>query len=56
LIANLALKYSSIIVLENLDELGDNAKKKREFNKKLTHWFYRRIQFSIDYEARERED
>jgi len=29
LIANLALKYSSIIVLENLDKLKDNAKKNR---------------------------
>ena len=29
LIANLALKYSSIIVLENLDKLRDNAKKSR---------------------------
>jgi len=54
LIADLALRYSSIIVLENLGELRDNAKKNREFNKKLTHWFYRRVQLCIEYETRER--
>ena len=54
LIADLALRYSSIIVLENLGKIRDNAKKGRRFNKKLTHWFYRRIQFCIDYEVRER--
>jgi len=43
-----------VVVLENLDKLRDSAEKDRRFNKKLTHWFYRRIQFSIDYEAGER--
>jgi len=54
LIAHLALKYSSIVVLEDLDKLRDNAKKDRRFNKRLTLWFYRRMQFCVDYEARER--
>jgi putative transposase len=55
LIAILALKYHSIVVLEDLDELRENNKKSREFNKKLGLWFYRRIQFCIEYEARERD-
>jgi len=42
------------VVLEDLDKLRENAKKGREFNKKLTLWFYRRIQFCVEYEARER--
>ena len=54
LIAELALKYQSVIILEDLDELKENNKKSREFNKKLGLWFYRRIQFCIEYEARER--
>ena len=54
LIADLALRYRSVIVLEDLEKLRDNAKRGREFNKKLTHWFYRRTQFCVEYEARER--
>jgi putative transposase len=54
LVAELAIRYYSLIVLEDLDELRENNKKSREFNKKLGLWFYRRIQFCIDYEARER--
>jgi len=54
LIAILALKYQSVIILEDLEELKENNKKSREFNKKLGLWFYRRIQFCIEYEARER--
>jgi len=54
LIADLALRYRSVVVLEDLEKLRDNAKKGREFNKKLTHWFYRRIQFCVEYEAKER--
>jgi putative transposase len=54
LVAELALKYHSVIILEDLDELRENSKKSREFNKKLGLWFYRRIQFCIEYEARER--
>ena len=54
LIAELALRYRSIVVLEDLEKLRERAKKGREFNKKLTHWFYRRMQFCVEYEARER--
>jgi putative transposase len=54
LVAELALRYYSLIVLEDLDELRENNKKSKEFNKKLGLWFYRRIQFCIEYEARER--
>jgi putative transposase len=54
LIAELALKYQSLIILEDLDELRENNKKNKKFNKKLGLWFYRRIQFCIEYEAEER--
>ena len=54
LVAELALRYSSIIVLEDLDKLRNNAKKGKEFNKKLSLWFHRRIQFCVEYEAKER--
>jgi len=53
-VVELALKYHSVIVLEDLDELRENNKKSKRFNKELTLWFYRRIQFCIEYEARER--
>jgi len=54
LITDLALRHYSIVILEDLDKLRNNTKKDRKFNKRLSHWFYRRIQFCIDYEARER--
>jgi len=55
LVAELASKRISIIVLEDLDKLRKNNKRGREFNKRIGLWFYRRIQFCIDYEARERD-
>jgi putative transposase len=54
LVAELALKHSSLIVLEDLDELRENSKRGRRFNKRLGLWFYSRIQFCVEYEARER--
>jgi len=55
LIAELALRYHSVVVLEDLEKLKENNKKKdKEFNKKLGLWFYRRIQFCVEYEAMER--
>ena len=54
LIAELALEYCSVVVLEDLEKLRENNKKSREFNKKFGVWFYRRIQFCVEYEARER--
>jgi putative transposase len=53
-IAKLAFKHRSIIILENLEKLRENNKKSREFNKRLGLWFYRRIQFCVEYEAMER--
>ncbi|MEM4665581.1 MAG: RNA-guided endonuclease TnpB family protein [Sulfolobales archaeon] len=54
-IAELASRYSSIIVLENLNKLRSNVNRSNSFNKKLSLWFYRRIQFTIEYEALERD-
>ncbi|MEM1830690.1 MAG: zinc ribbon domain-containing protein [Desulfurococcaceae archaeon] len=53
-IAELADEHSSAIVLENLNKLRNNVKKDGTFNKKLSLWFYRKIQFTIGYEALER--
>jgi IS605 OrfB family transposase len=47
-------RYCSVIVLEDLDKLRESNKKSRVFNKKLGLWFYRRTQFCIEYEAKER--
>jgi putative transposase len=55
LVAELALKHNSVIILEDLEKLKENNKKKdKEFNKKLGLWFYHRIQFCVEYEAGER--
>ncbi|MEM5876503.1 MAG: IS200/IS605 family accessory protein TnpB-related protein, partial [Ignisphaera sp.] len=53
-IAELASRYSSIVVLENLNKLRSNVNRGSSFNKKLSLWFYRRTQFTISYEALER--
>jgi len=53
-IAKLAFRHHSVIILEDLEKLKENNKKGRRFNKKLGLWFYHRIQFCIEYEARER--
>ncbi|MEM1601572.1 MAG: zinc ribbon domain-containing protein, partial [Sulfolobales archaeon] len=53
-IAEIANERNSTIVLENLNKLKDNVKKTKTFNKKLSLWFYRKIQFTIGYEALER--
>ncbi|MEM1962109.1 MAG: zinc ribbon domain-containing protein [Sulfolobales archaeon] len=53
-IAELVAEYSSTIVLENLSNLRSNVNRSNSFNKKLSLWFYRRIQFTISYEALER--
>jgi len=54
LIAELALKYRSVVVLEDLEKLRENGKKNRRFNKRLGLWFYRRVRFCVEYEAMER--
>jgi len=53
-IAELASRYSSIVVLENLNKLRSNVDRSSSFNKKLSLWFYRRMLFTISYEALER--
>ncbi|MEM1698272.1 MAG: zinc ribbon domain-containing protein [Sulfolobales archaeon] len=53
-IAELVAEHSSTIVLENLGNLRSNVNRSNSFNKKLSLWFYRRIQFTISYEALER--
>jgi putative transposase len=54
LVAELALRFRSVVVLEDLEKLRENGKKDRRFNKRLGLWFYRRVQFCVEYEARER--
>jgi len=54
LIAELALRYRSIIIMEDLDMLRESTKRDKKFNKKLTLWFYGRVQFCVEYEAGER--
>ncbi|MEM0035480.1 MAG: RNA-guided endonuclease TnpB family protein [Desulfurococcus sp.] len=53
IVAELANRYSSVIVLENLKKVREKAKKGEEFNKKLSLWFYRRMQFALEYKALE---
>jgi len=55
LVAELAFKHNSVIILEDLEKLKENNKKGRRFNKRLGLWFYRRIQFCVEYEAMERD-
>jgi putative transposase len=54
LIAELALRYRSLIILEDLDGLRESNKKSKRFNKRLGLWFYHRVQFCVEYEAMER--
>jgi putative transposase len=54
LVAELASKHSSAIILEDLEKLRENNKKGKRFNKRLGLWIYRKMQFCIEYEARER--
>ncbi|MEM4832069.1 MAG: IS200/IS605 family accessory protein TnpB-related protein, partial [Sulfolobales archaeon] len=49
-VAKIANEHSSTIVLENLGNLRSNVNRSNSFNKKLSLWFYRRIQFTISYE------
>jgi len=54
LITGLAFKHLSMIILEDLEKLRKNNKKDKRFNKRFGLWFYHRIQFCIEYEAKER--
>ncbi len=51
---DLASRHSSIVVLEDLNHLRDRVNRSSNFNKKLSLWFYRRIQFTIRYETLKR--
>ncbi|MEM4600987.1 MAG: zinc ribbon domain-containing protein [Sulfolobales archaeon] len=53
-VAKIANEHSSTIVLEDLGNLRNNVNRSNSFNKKLSLWFYRKIQFTISYEALER--
>ncbi|MEM2004725.1 MAG: zinc ribbon domain-containing protein [Zestosphaera sp.] len=53
-VAEIANEHSSTIVLEDLDKLRDRVNRSSNFNKKLSLWFYRKMQFTISYEALER--
>ncbi|MEM1694930.1 MAG: RNA-guided endonuclease TnpB family protein [Ignisphaera sp.] len=53
-VAKIANEHSSTIVLEDLDKLRDRVNRSSNFNKKLSLWFYRKMQFTISYEALER--
>lgn len=53
-VAELSGEFSAVIVLENLNYLGDSANGSSSSNKRLSLWFYRRLQFAIAYEALER--
>ncbi|MEM1678690.1 MAG: IS200/IS605 family accessory protein TnpB-related protein [Ignisphaera sp.] len=55
-VVEIAVEHTSTIVLENLDKLRDRVNRSSNFNKKLSLWFYRRMRFTISYEALERED
>lgn len=46
---NIALKYRSLIVVENLKNLRVNGKRNTRFNKKLSLWAYRKLLFYIEY-------
>ncbi|MEM1623100.1 MAG: RNA-guided endonuclease TnpB family protein [Sulfolobales archaeon] len=53
-VAKIADEHDSTIVLEDLNKLRSNVNRSSSFNKKLSLWFYRRMQFTISYEALER--
>ncbi|MEM4984429.1 MAG: IS200/IS605 family accessory protein TnpB-related protein, partial [Sulfolobales archaeon] len=53
-VAEIANEHSSTIVLEDLDKLRDRVNRSSNFNKKLSLWFYKKMQFTISYEALER--
>jgi putative transposase len=46
-----------MIILEDLEKTRENEENRRGkiLNKRLGLWFYRRIQFCVEYEARERD-
>ncbi|MEM4718054.1 MAG: IS200/IS605 family accessory protein TnpB-related protein [Desulfurococcaceae archaeon] len=53
-VVEMANEHSSTIFFENLNKLGNNVIRSSNFNKKLSLWSYREIEFTISYEALER--
>ncbi|MEM2006919.1 MAG: IS200/IS605 family accessory protein TnpB-related protein [Sulfolobales archaeon] len=53
-VAEIASRYGAVVVLEDLNHLRDRVNGGSSLNKKLSLWFYRRIQFTISYETLER--
>ncbi|MEM0309240.1 MAG: zinc ribbon domain-containing protein, partial [Thermofilaceae archaeon] len=47
-------RYGAVVVLEDLNHLRDRVNGGSSFNKKLSLWFYRKMLFTIGYEALER--
>lgn len=54
MLAELASRHSSLVVLENLNHLRRGVNGNSSFNKKFSLWFYRSIRFAVGYEALER--
>ncbi|MEM4789021.1 MAG: IS200/IS605 family accessory protein TnpB-related protein [Ignisphaera sp.] len=53
-ILELADEHGLTMVFENLSKLRNRVNGSSSFNKKLSLWFYKRIQFTIGYETLER--
>ncbi|MEM3990109.1 MAG: zinc ribbon domain-containing protein [Desulfurococcaceae archaeon] len=53
-VAELASACSAVIVFEDLSHLRSRVDGGNFFKKRLSFWFYRRIQFAVGYEALER--
>lgn len=51
MLASIAGRYSSVVVLENLNHPRINTGGSRRLNERLSLWFYRRMWFVIAYEA-----
>ncbi|MEM4664989.1 MAG: zinc ribbon domain-containing protein [Sulfolobales archaeon] len=53
-VAKIAGRCRAVVVLEDLNHLRDRVNGGSSFNKKLSLWFYRKMLFTISYEALER--
>ncbi|MEM1696980.1 MAG: zinc ribbon domain-containing protein [Desulfurococcaceae archaeon] len=53
-VAKIAGRCRAVVVLEDLNHLRDRVNGGSSFNKKLSLWFYRKMLFTIGYEALER--
>ncbi|MEM0469852.1 MAG: zinc ribbon domain-containing protein [Desulfurococcaceae archaeon] len=53
-VAEIASRYGAVVVLEDLNHLRDRVNGGSSLSKKLSLWFYRKMQFTIEYEALER--